>query len=109
MKLLNIFGMSPKILPYRVMYIAPSSGLNMPFKLILRRFEPLRLFSNVWSKNDALFERLMEIHSNPPILYYGFNVLIISYNHCLINSYFLLPCEHCSVNVLFNNLVYMYI
>ena len=24
--------------------------------------------------NAALFERLMEINSNPPILYYGFNV-----------------------------------
>ena len=30
------------------------------------------LFSDVWSENAALFERLMEIHSNPPILYYGF-------------------------------------
>ena len=55
------------------MYIAPSSGhtsfnFNMPFKLILRR-----LFSNVWSENTALFERLMEIHSNSPKLYYGFN------------------------------------
>ena len=27
----------------------------------------LRLFSDVWSGNAALFERLMEIHSNPPI------------------------------------------
>ena len=25
------------------------------------------------SENAVLFERLMEIHSNPPILYYGFN------------------------------------
>ena len=31
------------------------------------------MFSDVWSENAALFERLMEIHSNPPILYYGFN------------------------------------
>ena len=30
------------------------------------------MFSNVWSENTALFERLMAIHSNPPILYYGF-------------------------------------
>ena len=29
-------------------------------------------FSDVWSENAALFERLMEIYSNPPILYYGF-------------------------------------
>ena len=26
-----------------------------------------------YSENAALFERLVEIHSNPPILYYGFN------------------------------------
>ena len=32
------------------------------------------MFSNVWSENTALFERLMEIHSNSPKLYYGFNV-----------------------------------
>ena len=25
------------------------------------------------SENAALFERLIEIHSNPPILYYGLN------------------------------------
>ena len=31
------------------------------------------LFSDVWSENAALFERLMEIHSNPPKPYYGFN------------------------------------
>ena len=30
------------------------------------------LFSDVWSENAALFERLMEINSNPPILHYGF-------------------------------------
>ena len=57
------------------MYIAPSSGhislnLTMPFKLIIRKFE---VVSNVWSENTTLFERLMEIHSNPPKLYYGFN------------------------------------
>ena len=32
----------------------------------------VRLFSDVWSKNAALFKRLMKIHSNPPILHYGF-------------------------------------
>ena len=58
------------------MYIAPSSGhislnLNMPLKLIL--IGGLMLFSDVWSENAALFERLMEIHSNPPKPYYGFN------------------------------------
>ena len=30
------------------------------------------MFSNVWSENTALFERLMEIHSISPKLYYGF-------------------------------------
>ena len=41
----NIFGMLPKNFPYRFMYIAPSNGghsllnLNLPFVLILRRFE----------------------------------------------------------------------
>ena len=33
------------------------------------------MFSNVWSENTSLFERLMKIHSNPPKLYYGFNKL----------------------------------
>ena len=30
------------------------------------------MFSDVSSENAALSERLMEIHSHPPILYYGF-------------------------------------
>ena len=34
----------------------------------------LRLFSDVWSENVALFNRLMKIHSNPPILYGWFKV-----------------------------------
>ena len=36
------------------------------------------LFSGVWSENAALFERLMEIHSNPPILYFSFNSAIVA-------------------------------
>ena len=36
----------------------------------------MRLFSNVWSENTALFERLMEIHSNSPKLYYGFKAYL---------------------------------
>ena len=52
-----------------ILYIAPSSvhallNLNLPFRLVLRR-----LFSDVWSENAAPIERLVEIHSNPPILY----------------------------------------
>ena len=30
------------------------------------------MFFDVWSENASLFERLMEIYSDPPILYYGF-------------------------------------
>ena len=36
------------------------------------------MFSNVWSENTALFERLMEIHSNSPKLYYGFKPLAVN-------------------------------
>ena len=35
--------------------------------------------SDVWSENAALFKKLMEIHSNPPILYYGFNIILIQF------------------------------
>ena len=78
----NIFGMPPKILPYRIMYISPSNGhisLNfLPFKLILR-FEVVFLYLE-W-ECTALFERLMEIHLNPRILYYGFKVAVLSFKH----------------------------
>ena len=55
----NIFRMPPKMLPYRFMYIAPSSGeslpnLNLPFKLILRRSEVVFSLSGV-HVNAALF------------------------------------------------------
>ena len=46
-------------------------SLNINFKLILRRFDA---FSDVWSENAALFERLMEMYSNPPILYFAFKM-----------------------------------
>ena len=35
------------------------------------------LFSDVWSENAALVERMMEFHSNPPKLYNGFKTLIL--------------------------------
>ena len=35
------------------------------------------MFSDVWSENAALFKRLMDIYSPPPILYYGFKDFII--------------------------------
>ena len=44
--------------------------------MILRRF--WGCFSDVWSENAPPFERLMEIHSNLPILYYGFNSLVVT-------------------------------
>ena len=58
------------------MYITPSSGhelsnLNLPFKLILRRFEVVFLMSGA-----ALFDRLKESYSNPPILYYSMALMI---------------------------------
>ena len=34
------------------------------------------LFSDVWSENAALVERMMEFHSNLPKLYYGFNPIL---------------------------------
>ena len=57
------------------MYIAPSSGnislnFNMPFKLILRRFEVVFWCLEWEIENGVLFERLMEIHSYLPIIYY---------------------------------------
>ena len=46
----------------------------------------MRLFSNVWSENTARFERLMEIHSNSPKLYYGFNPWVeVTIYHGLTN------------------------
>ena len=35
------------------------------------------MLSDVWSDNAPLFKRLMEIHSNPPILYYGFKAIVL--------------------------------
>ena len=77
-----------------VMYIAPSIGhillnINLHFKLINRVNHGLRLFSDVWSENASLFESLMEIYSNPPILYYGFNMkhvynLLELKHHCAV-------------------------
>ena len=74
-KLLTFSG-CPRKFYHRVMYIAPSSdhillNINMLLKLILRRYE-FFFPSDVWSENAALFERMIEIHSNPPVLYYGF-------------------------------------
>ena len=48
-------------------------NFDLPFEFIQRRW---RLCYDVWSKNAALFERLMEIYSNPSILYNGFNQIL---------------------------------
>ena len=60
------------------MYITPSRAssdhllliLNLPFKVILRRFEADVFLCLEWE--CCHFKRLMKIHSNPPILYNGF-------------------------------------
>ena len=44
----------------------------MHLKLIVRRFKVVVFY--VWGETVVLFERLVEIHSNPPIVYYGFNL-----------------------------------
>ena len=72
------------------MNIAPSSGnkllnLNLPFKMILRG---LRLFSDVWSQNAALFERFIEI--NKIYKYYTMDLLLGLRREIIINL-----CIHC--------------
>ena len=49
----------------------------------------MRLFSNVWSENTALFERLMEIHSKSPKLYYGFKamIMIVIFRVCMWRTF----------------------
>ena len=62
---------------HRFMYIAPSSDyqlltLNQAFKVILRKF-----WGRFWCSRVRMmyfFKRLMNIHSNQPILYYGFKL-----------------------------------
>ena len=58
------------------------------------------LFSDVWSENAALFERLMEFHSNPPILYYGINWdffhILYSFSTSLMTSNIILYSACCS-------------
>ena len=55
----------------------------------------MRLFSNVWSENTALFERLMEIHFNSPKLYYGFKHDI--YKYCSLYNMHLITTMCCVV------------
>ena len=54
---------------HRFMYIAPSSDQTCYPSICLLKWlylGGLRLFSDVWIANAALFKRLMKIHSNPP-------------------------------------------
>ena len=78
------------------MYIAPSSGhisLNFDYVCLIGSKEVWGCFlmSGLWSENAALFERMMEIHSNSPILYYGFKLFLILIN-CLHDRSFHLSC-----------------
>ena len=73
----KFFGMPPKILPFFQSYVAPYCGhislnlINMPFKLILRRFEVV-FWCLEWECCTLRKIDGNSIHSNPPILYYGF-------------------------------------
>ena len=59
----------------KALWIVLSETINILRNLHTTKiFGGLRLFSDVWSENAALLERLMEIHSNPPITYNGFNL-----------------------------------
>ena len=44
------------------------------------------MFSDVWSENVALFKRWLKIHSNPPVLYYGFNMFFHTMGFTTTNS-----------------------
>ena len=44
------------------------------------------MFSDVWSENAAPFERLMEIYSSPPILYYGFKLTSLKMQNNAISN-----------------------
>ena len=49
------------------------------------------LFSDVWSETAALLNRLMKIHSNPPILYmyYDLNIANVNEIKCIFTCSFL--------------------
>ena len=69
----NIFFDPPSVMVYVhsslvVINCWPSICLLIWFK------GGLRLFSDVWSENAALFKRFMKIHQNPRILYFGFKI-----------------------------------
>ena len=68
----------------------------------------LRLFSDVWSENDALFKRLMKIHWNPPIQYFGFNFICFLFveNSFCIRSQSIFPWWNCYFETLLS--YYMY-
>ena len=53
------------------------------------------MFSDIWIENAALYERVVEIHSNPPILYYGFKGNFDE----IAGQLELGRCEHCGVVV----------
>ena len=67
------------------MYIAPSSGhislnFNMPFKLILRRFEVVFWISGV--RMQHFLKDWWKFIQHPPILHYGFHISISHWSNC---------------------------
>ena len=65
------------------------------------------MFSDVWSENAALFERLMKIHSYPPIPYYGFNIshnAILVVNRTVQTENFVMSDDSYKIQVLYNSL-----
>ena len=58
---------------HRCVYIAHSSDFSLLTLSDSKEIWGCFLMSGLWSENAALFKRLMNIHSNLPILYYGFN------------------------------------
>ena len=53
----------------------------------------LRLFSDVWSEKFVLFEGLMEIHSNPPMIYYGFKTFRLWCKFTAFSKYWYSWCK----------------
>ena len=90
----------PQEFYHRFMYIAPSNDHNF--------LNPQSALENnskedVWGENDALFQRLMKIHSNQPILWgLGFShwhkitaliLHLIGGTKCGVSTAILCQCE----------------
>ena len=87
----------PPLVSHRFMYIAPSSVIHCWTSMcLLNWFQGvMRLFSDVWSENAALFKRLMKLYSNPPIVYYGFDHIgMLTLPHSKIFLYIVISTFH---------------